>query len=727
MQKLALFVMLLVFSLEGYSQSIRFAETSIKADGILDESIWDEIIPFNGFSNYYPINGGKTDLDTDVKIYHDGKYLNVAFIYHDTLSRVKVNGMKRDKYVSSFHLSDCVGLIIDPYGNQNRGYFFAVNGKGTQLDALIANYNKQNLSWDALWESGQSVDGADKIYEMKIPLSTFSYSEDVSEWSFQFYTRDSKNAVYTVWNQFEGGFFQFDTRFLKSIEIEDLVPSKSNRLLLIPALTANFRKDVRENKDASSLKPSLDVQYKVSDGLRLDLTINPDFSQVEVDQQVTNLTRFQIVFPEKRVFFTENSDIFTTLGAASNITPFNSRFIGATQDILMGLKLSGNVLPNTRVGLLNVQSAKNDFSRAQNYTVATVKQQLSKIFNAKAYLVNRQATEGYELRNDYNRVIGTKAGYLSKNRKWSGLVAYSHSLKNNVSTDRSSFYAENKFSTQKLSMGSSIHSVGKNYYTDIGFVPRIRHFDALNKMTIREGYTQFHQDFRLFYFTKKSRKYVERYRPVLLKYDVFFDESGRRTESRYYYNGAVWFRNQMSIFMNLYHDDIHLKYAFDPLRNGKAILPGDYQNSSIRLGWNSNYTKKVYWAVNIQSGSFYQGTRKRFGLTTGYRLLPFFTAEVKYEYNNLNFTDLGENNLHLLGLTTEVFFSNKLNWTTYIQQNEQIDNFNINSRLKWEYKPLSFAYLVFSDNYSNELAHKNWSVSIKVNKRLYVNRVAARH
>ena len=278
--------------------------------------------PFSNFQNFFPINEGKANFDTEVKIYQDGKYLNIAFVYHDSLAEVRVNSLKRDNYGAGFHLSDCVGVIIDPYSNQNRGYFFAVNGEGTQLEALIANYDNENLSWDALWESGNTVQGTDKVYEMKIPLSSFSYDENISQWSFQFYTRDAKDRMYTVWNKFERGFLQFDTRFLKKVEMENLKPSKVAKTTLIPAVTSSYQEDLGEEAEELNLQPSLDLQYKISDGLRLDATINPDFSQVEVDQQVTNLTRFNIVFPERRNFFIENSDMFTTLGAASDINPF---------------------------------------------------------------------------------------------------------------------------------------------------------------------------------------------------------------------------------------------------------------------------------------------------------------------------------------------------------------------------------------------------------------------
>ncbi len=700
-----------------HAQTIPYLEQSIQADGVLDEGIWDQIPAINGFHNFFPINDGDAKFDTDVRIFQDGKYLNIAFVYHDSLANVRVNSLKRDDYSAGFHLSDCVGIIIDPYSNQNRGYFFALNGEGTQLDALIANYDNFNLSWDAIWESGVSIQGTKKVYEMKIPLSALSYDENILEWSFQFYTRDAKDRMYTVWNKFERGFLQFDTRFLKPIPMENLKPSKTAKTTLIPAITAGYQRDLDQDTKDANFQPSLDVQYKISDGLRIDATINPDFSQVEVDQQVTNLTRFNIVFPERRNFFIENSDMFTTLSADSDINPFYSRFIGASQDILMGLKLSGNVSPNTRIGLLNVQSKVDEFDLAQNYTVAVAKQQFGPIFNATGYLVNRQATNDLKFGDDYNRVIGLKTNYLTKNRKWSGFATYGQSFNDGIKGNNHVFSAENNYNTRTWSFSTKVNNVGKNYFTDIGFVPRLNNYDALNEETKREGYTQFFQSLSYNHFPKKKGA-IQVFRPLNTRLNVYLDEQGKISETNFFYNTALFFSNQMSTYINFYHTDVHLKYAFDPLRNGNLIMPDQYKNNALRVGFNSDYTRSVYSSINLQYGSFYEGKRTRFGFNAGYRLLPLFSVEMNYEYNTLSFDDLGNQNLHLLGLTTQVFFNNKLNWTTYFQYNQQADNFNINSRIQWEYKPLSFIYLVLSDNYSEDFRHKNWGISLKVNRRL---------
>lgn len=700
------------------AQSIDYYPEAIEADGQLDEAVWTQIEPFKGFYNFFPIDEGMASMDTEVRIFHDDHFLNIAFVYHDTISAVRVNSRKRDNYGAGFHLSDCVGVIIDPYRNQQRGYFFAVNGEGAQLDALIANYDEENLSWDAIWESGISIHGTNKVYEMRIPLQTFSYDEQAEQWNIQFYTRDAKDRMYTVWNKFQRGFLQFDTRFLRPIDVPQIRPSKEARTMLIPALTATHRQEIESQESNQTLQASLDAQYKISDGLRLDATLNPDFSQVDVDQQVTNLSRFNIAFPERRNFFVENSDLFTTLGAASDINPFFFRFIGADQDILLGLKLSGNASANTRLGLLNVQSKKDDNETAQNYTVAVAKRQFGTILNTTGYLVNRQSISA-DRPKDYNRIAGAKINYLSNDRKWSGFATYSHSFSDEVDGVSDVLALSNNYNTRTLAFSTTYNRVGRNYLTDIGFVPRLNNYDALNEEVIRQGYAQFSQSVRYNYYPK-DQSVVQTFRLVNASVNAYFDEDGEVFETNYFYNTAVFFANQMSVYVNTYHDDIALQFAFDPLRNGSLILPGNYRNTAVRVGFNSDYTQAIYGSVNAQLGSFYGGDRQRLGLRMGYRWLPLLNVELNYEYNTLELAEKGQQALHLFGLTTEVFFSNKLNWTTYWQYNEQRDNFNINSRLQWEYKPLSFVYLVFSNNHNAAWEHQDWGVSLKINRRLMV-------
>lgn len=710
------FLILCAHTMLGQS-SIVFHDVAIKADGVLDEKVWQYSTTLSGFHNFYPINEGLAEHDTEVRLFASSTHLNIAFIYHDTTSRVRVNSLKRDKYPTGFHLSDHVGIIIDPYQNQQIGYYFALNGKGCKLDALIANYDEENLSWDVNWEANTSVDKTNKIYEFSIPLSVFGYKATNKTWNFQFYNRDIKSQLYTVYNKFDRGFLQFDTRFAKPLTFDRLEDISTNKVVAIPSITSTAKGDNNSSKTDFSFKPSVDVQYKLTDGLRLDATVNPDFSQVDVDEQQINLTRFSIIFPERRNFFIENSDIFTSLGATDNITPFYSRFIGSDRNIKFGLKLSGNVSKRTRVGLLNVQTDRNSQRAAQNYTVAVAKHQLNPVWNATGYLINRNSTEKWEFSpENYNRIIGLKTNYLSKQRKWSGSGLISQSYTAETNQENIAYAVENNYSTREVSFSTRLSGAQKNYITDIGFVPRLEQYDPETSMPIRQGYTQVFQDLRLLHFPTQGAFNAIRYFNGSSR--LYLDESGNFNELNLYYNAAAWFTNQSSIYVNVYYDDIRLQYAFSPFRNDFYLSPGSYQNKALRLGWNGRNNGDFFYSMNAQTGTFYGGTRNRISANAGFRQLPLFTVEANYVYNRLDFSQAGARDVHLIGIRSEIFFSNSLNWTTYFQYNEQIKNININSRIQWEYKPLSFIYLVVSNNYTERFMEKDWTISFKINRRL---------
>ena len=141
------------------------------------------------------------------------------------------------------------------------------------------------------------------------------------------------------------------------------------------------------------------------------------------------------------------------------------------------------------------------------------------------------------------------------------------------------------------------------------------------------------------------------------------------------------------------------------------------KNWNLKLGYNSANNTKFRYQFNVQRGGFYNGEKTTAGVFLNYQLLPFANLEATYDVNAINLNELGSKTFHLAKLTGEIFFTNRLNWTTYVQYNNQLDNFNINSRLQWEYKPLSYVYFVVTDNLNQDFEQKNWGVAFKMNYR----------
>ncbi|WP_299120690.1 DUF5916 domain-containing protein [uncultured Winogradskyella sp.] len=702
----------------SYSQSstIPYKEYEIEVDGKLDESVWQQLSEYTGFYNYAPNDEGLAEQQTEVKLFHNREYLYVSLVYHDTEDKSQVGSLKRDVPIG---LSDGFAMILDTQNQEQNAYYFSVNAYGTMIDGLVERVNGGydfSTSWNAVWNAKTSISGNDKVYEVSIPLKFLNFNRENAVFGIQFYVRDIKKNSWTILKNVKRNYRLFDLRFTEKFSVDNLPSISSSKFAVTPSVTANYLNDVIEDNDDTSIKPSLDVQYNLTSSLKLDATINPDFSQIDVDQQVTNLTRFSVFFPERRNFFLENADLFSNLGV-DGVNPFYSRRIGANSDIQFGLKLSGNIAPKTRIGVLNVQSNKEDDIASQNYGVFVGEQQLSKNATATAYLINRQETDEFEFINDYNRVAGLNLNYKSNNNKWLGLANFGKSFNDGVSEKNNFYNAGIWYNERGLEWNVGIKNVGENFITDVGFVPRLNNYDAINDIVVREGYTQTTAgiEYQKFYENSKA---LNSFRILNYSNNTYFDDNGKLNQSSHFLNSALFFKDLSAVYYVYTHDYVDLKYGFDPLGNGNALQPDSYNFGLLKVGYNSANNQKLRYQVNVQKGNYYNGKRTAAGAYLNYQLLPFANLELSYDVNAIDLNELGKETFHLTRFTGQIFFNNRLNWTTYVQYNTQQDNFNINSRLQWEYKPLSYIYLVVSDNYNEDITRKDWGVAFKMNYRL---------
>ena len=609
-------------------------------------------------------------------------------------------------------------MILDTQNQEQNAYYFSVNAYGTLIDGLVerigAGYDF-TTSWNAVWNAKTSVSGTKKNYEVAIPLKFLNFNKENAVFGIQFYVRDIKNNSWIILKNVKRNYRLFDLRFTEKFMVENLPNSSNSKFAVTPSITGNYQEDVLNNIDETTFKPSIDVQYNVTSSLKLDVTINPDFSQIDVDQQVTNLTRFSVFFPERRNFFLENADLFSNLGV-DGVNPFYSRRIGANSDIQFGLKLSGNVSAKTRLGVLNAQTDQDNDIVSQNFGALVVEHQLSKNFTTTGYVINRQETDKFKFEGDYNRVTGVNLNYKSDNNKWIGLANFGKSFNDGISKNDSFYNAGIWYNKRGLEWNVGIKNVGENFITDVGFVPRLNNYDAINDIVVREGYTQTTAgiEYQKFYENSKS---LNSFRILNYNNNTYFDEEGKLNQSSHLLNSALFFKNLSAIYYVYTHDFVDLKYGFDPLGNGNALQPDKYNYGLLKVGYNSANNQKLRYRVNLQKGNYYNGKRTSAGAYLNYQLLPFANLEVSYDVNAIDLNALGKETFHLTRFTGQVFFNNRLNWTTYVQYNTQRDNFNINSRLQWEYKPLSYIYLVVSDNYNQDIARQNWGVAFKMNYR----------
>ncbi|MBW1297872.1 DUF5916 domain-containing protein [Aquimarina litoralis] len=713
------FCVIIVFVIfKGWSQErkIVFKETKITIDGIFDEPIWNELQEHTNFYNYLPTDEGIADNQTVVKLFHDQTNLYMSIVYKDTVERTQVSTLKRDVPLG---LSDGFVVVVDAQNKKQNAFFFAINSLGNQGDGLIGRTNDgygMNFNWNAVWQSKTILNGTDKQYELAIPLKSLNFDPNNPVFGMQFYTRDIKNNSWTILKNVKRNYLNFDLRFTEEFLVEALPNTSNSRFAITPSIALNYVENVVSEEDEVVFKPSLDLQYNLTSSLKVDATINPDFSQIDVDQQVTNLTRFAINFPERRNFFLENGDLFSNLGVPG-VNPFYSRIVGLESDIQFGLKLSGNVTPSTRIGVLDAQTENDGEIRSQNYGVLAAEQQLSKNFTATGFWINRQETDRLEFTDDYNRVVGLNLNYKSDNNKWIGLANYGKSFTSDISGKNNFYNVGLWFNKRGFAWNAGVRNLGRNYITEVGFTPRLFNFDAINNVTIREGYTQTTAgvEYQKFY---ENSKVLNNIRYLNFRNNTYFDENGDINQSSFFLNSAVFFKDLSAVYYVINYDSVDLKYGFDPLGNGNSVVPGLYKFGILKIGYNSANNQKFRYRFNVQKGTFYGGDREVAGAYVNYQLLPFANIEASYDVNRIDLDELGEETFHLARFTGEIFFNNRLNWTTYVQYNTQGENLNINSRLQWEYQPLSYIYLVVTDNYNEQISRKDWGVSFKINYRL---------
>ncbi|CAM1353599.1 MULTISPECIES: DUF5916 domain-containing protein [Tenacibaculum] len=710
-------LLLLSFIVNSFSQQpiIKFIDTKIKIDGKLNEKTWNKLTAYTGFYNYAPTDVGLAKNQTSVKMFHNGEYLFVSLIYNDSTPKTQVSSLKRDTPIG---LSDGFAMVLDTQNQQQNAYYFSVNSYSTQIDGIVERVNEGydfSTSWSTVWKAKAFMNGKQKQYEIAIPLKSLNFNKNNTVFGIQFYVRDIKINSWTILKNVKRNYRLFDLRFTEKFTIEHLPKISPSRFTVTPSLTINNQNDVKNNTSNTTYKPSLDVQYNITSSLKFDATINPDFSQIDVDQQVTNFTRFAVNFPERRNFFLENADLFSNLGV-SGVNPFYSRRIGSKSPIQFGLKLSGNVSSKTRIGVLNVQTEKENSVQSQNYGAIVAEQQLSKNFTATGFFINRQETAGFEFIDDYNRVAGVNVNYKSDNNKWTGIANFGKSFNDDVSGDNNFYNAGIWFNKRGFSWSAAMKNVGKNYITDVGFTPRLYNFDAVNNIVIREGYTQTTGSVRFEKFYENS-KALNSIRYLNYNNNTYFNESGTVSQSSHFLNGALFFKNLSALYYVFKHDYVDLKYGFDPLGNGNALIPGTYNYGILKIGYNSANNQRFRYRFNVQKGNYYTGSRVAAGAYLNYQLLPFANLQFNYDVNKIDLDLLGKETFHLTRFTGEVFFNNRLNWTTYVQYNTQRDNFNVSSRLQWEYKPLSYVYLVVTDNFNKTITRTNWGVAFKMNYR----------
>jgi len=692
---------------DDYRLSIQKTNEKIKIDGVLEEAAWKNAAVAKDFFMITPVDTGKATQFSEARVSFDDENLYIAIIFfnNSTQGKYVVESLKRD---FSFGKNDNFLVAIDPFNNQNTGFAFGLNAYGAQWDGTMYDGRSVDLNWDTKWYSEVQFDEEKWVCEIAIPFKSIRYNEEITEWGINFSRLDLKASEKSSWAPVPRQFPSVTLAYAGALVWDSPPPKQSSNVSLIPYLSNNLNSQDNATPN-NTFKVGGDLKYSLTSALNLDVTVNPDFSQAEVDQQVTNLDRFELFFPERRQFFLENGDLFSNFGYTT-IRPFFSRRIGLNVPIQGGIRLSGNLDENWRIGIMDIQTRQDEGLNlaAENFGVVTLQRKVFDRSNLSVIFVNKQAVN---LNNDqnntsaYNRNVGLEYNYFSADNLWNGKLLFLKSLSPLAKQQGEVFASHIGYQSTRWNWRLQQEYISGNYSAEVGFIPRNNYI----KLQATGGYL---------YYTNKETPLLSHGPRVGRTYyfDTDFNKKDQTQQLDYLFN----FKNRSRFTLGIRRQYIELLTDFDPLRTQIAKLTAGTKHewNSFTFSYDAKPQNRFTYSAELITGGYYDnGKRNAFLGEFGYRFQPYLELSSLVNYNKIELpAPWNTNSFWLLGIKSNLTLTNKIFFSNLFQYNEQLGLWNFNSRFQWRYKPASDIFLVFN---SNEISVPNvatgWNLTLKVN------------
>src|SRR6266851_801152 len=577
---------------------------ALKIDGSLDEPAWSLAQPATDFLQQQPNEGAPASERTEVRVLFDDKniYFGVRAFDSDA-KHINARELVRD---ADFSNDDTVAIMLDTYHDRRNAFRFVVNPLGTQQDALITDEGRDiNVTWNGAWISAGRIDDKGYTVEIEIPLTTLRFKEGIESWGFNISRVIRRKNELNLWTSWQRSFGL--ERVSQAGELIGVEEIRRRRLREIkPYASGEWREGaprVGANGFDAGARARVGIEVAklgITPSLTAEFTVNPDFGQAEVDDQIVNLSRFSVFFPEKRDFFLENSGIFL-FGREGENQAFFTRRIGLTDNgqpvsIDYGAKVTGKIGPYN-IGFLQVQTRKLGEATTglgiprQEFTVLRVKRDILKRSYVGAILVNRQGaiTVGG---SKYNRVGGADAEFnLTDNYKlkafWMGSAAPG------VRSGAGSSRLESIFENDLYRFITVYEDVGAKFNPEVGFI---------------EFETQIE------YYTDRAGKLATR--QTELSWDTVFKNSSE-----------LFFRPIEAV------NDV-LTEPFQ-IRRGIIIPPGTYEFNRPQVSFTSDLSKRIIFHGREKWGDFYSGKRYETSGGVTWRPNSHLLVDLSESYNKV--------------------------------------------------------------------------------------------
>ncbi len=692
------------------SATVTLAPAPITIDGALSESIWESAPKVGALVQRQPYEGEPATERTDVTLLRDENNLYIGVVAYDSEpGRTIGTQMARD---AGLNADDRIEILLDTFRDQRSAFYFATNPAGALVDGLAFSNGQLNTEWDAIWQVRTSRTEQGWVAEFAIPFKSLSFPAGQDVWGFNI-----SRTIYRKLEEDRWSGARLETQFLQVSEAGEIrnlgEPTQGIGLDLRPFLAGRLLQLAGDVENDFDGKPGLDLFYSLTPSLRLTATFNTDFGETEVDARQINLTRFSLLFPEKRAFFLEGAGVFSFASTGpetpggipatgADVFPFFSRQIGLLSGtevpIDAGVKLSGTI-GRTDIGVLDVRAGDlrngtQTIADAKNFFVGRIKRNLFQQSYVGAIVTDGHPgrgqdgrTYGADMRLATSRFLGRRRNFVvnaygvrSENRGASGRTVAGKDW----SYGFSAHYPNDRYVAQV-----AMRDIQENFRPALGFVQRdnvrmLRAGASYNPRPAFFNILQMNHDIYFTRFTRLDNHEVESWDLYVTWWDWHF-KSGD--------NMHGWFD------FNPTYERLFETFEISP---GVFLLPGEYKFTRFRSNLLSTAAKRpVTASINLQWGNYWSGKAEQLTMSMTYKLPPWFTMSLS---TNQTFARLPEGHFIARIMTANFNYaaSPRVSFSNLVQYDNRSRNLGWQSRIRWTLQPGNDFFFAFNQGWVQE-------------------------
>ena len=665
--------------------------SGFRLDGRMDEAMWATADSIGALTEIEPVAGRAPAGRTVIRVLRDADRIVIGVRADDPNPDGIVSfARERDNSLAN---EDHIKIVLDTYLDGRSGYVFAVNPNGARYDALIAG-DGENANWDAVWDAATVRTAAGWSAEIVIPVRSLQFASGLTTWGF--------NVQRRVQRLLENDRWASPVRDFKITQT-----FRAGRLTDLPAFALGLGLSVRPSLMGSSGVPSpraprrdardmsLDVTQTLGASTLAALTVNTDFAETEVDTRRTNLTRFPIVFPEKRTFFLQGADIFDFgLSLGDDVRPFFSRRIGLLNGnevpIRGGVKVTGRA-SGANVGAIALRTGEIDGAAVTANTLGVLryKQNLGRestvgmigtlgdpTGRADSWMAGLDATyQTSRFHGNKNLLMGVwglqtdRAGLTGEKTAWGGKIDYPNDL---------------------WQISATYKRIGDGFDPSLGFVPRT----AAQIITFTSNFVP----------RPRGRVAGLRVRQMVNEFQprVVTDLNGKWESYRIFMAPVNWrleSGDRFELNFNPTGERLAAPFTIAP---GVTIPVGAYHWYRYRVEGGLAAKRRFSGQATWWFGSFYTGTLDEITVTTAWKPSSLINVEVNGT-RNIGRLREGGFTQDLVGTRVRINVSPNLQLNSYAQYDNQSDTFGANTRIRWTFSPLGDLFIVYNHNLRHDI------------------------